>query len=260
MRSLLLMGLTPVLSWVIVAAIGGRASALRADVFVLHPFRTQMLSDVYYSEGAGAGDIDGDGLDDLGDRGVGGSCIAWWGRRGVGTYARYPVVASATDVDDVELADVNGDGLLDLVVTAADTTDAVAWYENNGTPTGGGWPLRLIAYPFDGAGGTAMGDIDGSGTVDVVGVDPGRAEGITGFRKVTERVEHYRRQSNAHAWSSAIVTAASLAISFATSSARLIAPIVTSVRRRLRHRFSHAIFRSIFMCTSMHLPASHARP
>jgi L-alanine-DL-glutamate epimerase-like enolase superfamily enzyme len=60
-----------------------------------------------------------------------------------------------------------------------------------------------------------------TGTVDVVGVDPGRAEGITGFKRVTERVEHYRRQSNAHAWSSAIVTAASLAISFSTPSARL---------------------------------------
>ncbi len=60
-----------------------------------------------------------------------------------------------------------------------------------------------------------------TGTVDVVGVDPGRAEGITGFKRVTERVEAYRRQSNAHAWSSAIVTAASLAISFSTPSAKL---------------------------------------
>jgi L-alanine-DL-glutamate epimerase-like enolase superfamily enzyme len=60
-----------------------------------------------------------------------------------------------------------------------------------------------------------------TGTVDVVGVDPGRAEGITGFKRVTERVEAYRRQSNAHAWSSAIVTAASLAISFSTPSTKL---------------------------------------
>jgi D-galactarolactone cycloisomerase len=60
-----------------------------------------------------------------------------------------------------------------------------------------------------------------TGTVDVVGVDPGRVEGITGFKRITERVEAYRRQSNAHAWSSAIVTAASLAISFSTPSAKL---------------------------------------
>jgi len=61
----------------------------------------------------------------------------------------------------------------------------------------------------------------GTGTCDVVGVDPGRAEGITGFKKVTDRVEAYRRQANAHAWSSAIVTAASLAVSFSSSACKL---------------------------------------
>jgi D-galactarolactone cycloisomerase len=60
-----------------------------------------------------------------------------------------------------------------------------------------------------------------TGTVDVVGVDPGRAEGITGFKKVCDRVEAYRRQANAHAWSSAIVTAASLAISFNSPACKL---------------------------------------
>jgi len=60
-----------------------------------------------------------------------------------------------------------------------------------------------------------------TGTVDVVGVDPGRGEGITGFKKVCDRVEAYRRQANAHAWSSAIVTAASLAISFSSPACKL---------------------------------------
>ena len=54
-----------------------------------------------------------------------------------------------------------------------------------------------------------------------IGIDPGRAEGITGFKKATEMVERARRQSNAHAWSSAICSAASLAISFSTPSAKL---------------------------------------
>ena len=47
-------------------------------------------------------------------------------------------------------------------------------------------------------------------------MDPGRAEGITGFRQVCAAVEAARVQANAHAWSSAIVTAASLAVSFST--------------------------------------------
>jgi L-alanine-DL-glutamate epimerase-like enolase superfamily enzyme len=60
-----------------------------------------------------------------------------------------------------------------------------------------------------------------TGTVDVIGVDPARAEGITGFKKVCDRVEAYGRQANAHAWSSAIVTAASLAISFSSPACKL---------------------------------------
>jgi L-alanine-DL-glutamate epimerase-like enolase superfamily enzyme len=60
-----------------------------------------------------------------------------------------------------------------------------------------------------------------TGTVDVVGCDPGRAEGISGFRRVTQRVEAARRQANAHAWSSAIVSAASLAVSFSSPACRL---------------------------------------
>ena len=60
-----------------------------------------------------------------------------------------------------------------------------------------------------------------TGTVDVVGVDPGRAEGITGFKKVCDRVEAHNRQTNAHAWSSGIVSAASIAVSFNTPSCRV---------------------------------------
>src|SRR4029078_1622315 len=41
------------------------------------------------------------------------------------------------------------------------------------------------------------------------------------YKQRTERCEFYRRQANAHAWSSAIVTAASLAISFNSPSCKL---------------------------------------
>ncbi len=51
---------------------------------------------------------------------------------------------------------------------------------------------------------------------DVIGFDPGRAEGITGGRRVIELVEEAGVWFNAHAWSSAIVSAASLALSLTT--------------------------------------------
>jgi L-alanine-DL-glutamate epimerase-like enolase superfamily enzyme len=81
-----------------------------------------------------------------------------------------------------------------------------------------------------------------TGTVDVVGVDPGRAEGITGFKKVADRVEAYRRQANAHAWSSAIVSAASLAISFSSSACKLfeLKPLRNPMQHDLvTHPFEH---------------------
>jgi L-alanine-DL-glutamate epimerase-like enolase superfamily enzyme len=60
-----------------------------------------------------------------------------------------------------------------------------------------------------------------TGTCDVFGIDPGRVEGITGFVKIVSRIESARRQANAHAWSSAIVSAASIAVSFTSSAFKL---------------------------------------
>jgi len=91
----------------------------------------------------------------------------------------------------------------------------------------------LIAY------GEREWNVDGyarlleTGTVDVVGVDPGRAEGISGFRRVADRVVSARRQANAHAWSSAIVSAASLAISFASPACKLFE--VKPLRNPMQH-------------------------
>lgn len=62
--------------------------------------------------------------------------------------------------------------------------------------------------------------ITDTNTVDVVGVDPGRCEGITGFIRAASYVGEHGREINAHAWSSAIVTAASLALSLATPCCR----------------------------------------
>lgn len=61
-----------------------------------------------------------------------------------------------------------------------------------------------------------------SGTVDVVGLDPGRVEGITGFHRAAQICEMYRRQANAHNFSTAIVGAASASLSWANPSCRLL--------------------------------------
>ena len=60
-----------------------------------------------------------------------------------------------------------------------------------------------------------------SGTCDVLGVDPGRAEGITGFLSACRLCEARGVTANAHSWSSAIVLAASLAVSWAMPPCRV---------------------------------------
>ena len=74
-----------------------------------------------------------------------------------------------------------------------------------------------------------------TGTCDVFGIDPGRAEGITGFKKAVDRVEAYSRIANAHAWSSAIISAASLAVSFSSAAFKLFEfkPLVNPMQNDL---------------------------
>jgi L-alanine-DL-glutamate epimerase-like enolase superfamily enzyme len=55
-----------------------------------------------------------------------------------------------------------------------------------------------------------------SGTVDVVGIDPGRAEGVTGFAKIARFIHEHGVEANAHAFAGPISYAASLALSLST--------------------------------------------
>lgn len=74
-----------------------------------------------------------------------------------------------------------------------------------------------------------------SGTVDVLGVDPARAEGITGFRAIDQRAGTAGLTVNAHAWSTAITTAASLHLSLASPNTRLfeLKPFPVAVQQEL---------------------------
>jgi L-alanine-DL-glutamate epimerase-like enolase superfamily enzyme len=73
----------------------------------------------------------------------------------------------------------------------------------------------LIAYGEREFSASGVDRLLRTGTIDVVGLDPGRIGGITGFALACDSIEIHRRQGNAHAWSTAIDTSASLAISWA---------------------------------------------
>lgn len=75
-----------------------------------------------------------------------------------------------------------------------------------------------------------------TGTVDVVGVDPGRCEGITGWLAAAAHTRSAGAEINAHAWSSAIVTAASLALSLASPHCRQIE--IKPLRNPMQHELA----------------------
>ena len=59
------------------------------------------------------------------------------------------------------------------------------------------------------------------GAVEVYGVDPARVEGVTGFSRVDALCSEFGKTINAHAWSTAITTAASLHLSLASPNAEI---------------------------------------
>lgn len=74
-----------------------------------------------------------------------------------------------------------------------------------------------------------------TGTVDVVGIDPGRTEGITGFARACHLVQAAGRQANAHAWAGPVAYAAALAVSHAAAACHQfeVQPLVNPLHRDL---------------------------
>jgi D-galactarolactone cycloisomerase len=60
-----------------------------------------------------------------------------------------------------------------------------------------------------------------TGAIDVFGLDPARVEGISGFRRAAAAIAAAGRTVNAHAWSTAVLTGASLHLSLASPAAEL---------------------------------------
>jgi hypothetical protein len=116
-----------------------------------------------------AGDIDGDGDVDI-------VVIAYWDRdilwynntNGDGTaWTRHTIEANFQSVSDFWLADLNGDGALD-VAAAATAANTLAWY-NNTDGTGRAWSARVnIDTSATLISNVAAGDMDNDTDMDLV--------------------------------------------------------------------------------------------
>lgn len=114
-----------------------------------------------------AADIDRDGISDLVAAAPETNALAWFRHLGNGVFVAKVIAFPVASIHDAQVADLDRDGDPDIVVTSGDDSDAVGWFENDGTPLDGGWTLHYIATGFDEGGRLAIADFDRDGDLDV---------------------------------------------------------------------------------------------
>ena len=107
--------------------------------------------------------MDGDGDLDIVSSSRADDTIAWYENNGAAdpTWAAADIATSADGAQDVYLADMDGDGDMDIV-SASHDDDTIAWYENNGAADPA-WAAADIATSADGAQAIHVADMDGDG-------------------------------------------------------------------------------------------------
>jgi len=123
------------------------------------------------------GDIDRDGDPDVVLAGFGKDKVLWYENDGpsTGGWSATHIFdgsgISAFDKPlDVEIADLDGDGSLDVVATWTAGTDQIVWYSSADGLGGTPWTSVDVAAQgtMDGPSGLRAGDVDGDGDIDVV--------------------------------------------------------------------------------------------
>ena len=114
-------------------------------------------------------DVDGDGDMDVLGSAIGDADIAWFENNGAAdpTFTEHTIDGSFNGAYSVYAADVDGDGDMD-VLGAANTANAIAWFENDGSEN---FTKSYIATAgtFNGAHSVYAADVDGDGDMDVLG-------------------------------------------------------------------------------------------
>ena len=112
------------------------------------------------------GDIDGDGDPDI----VvaipllsGENEIVWYENRGASGFIDWLITDQIGSSYDLELADFDGDGLLDIASTVQDSNDVV-WLKR----VGDDWEITRVDSNLNGPEGLAVADVDRNGTNDII--------------------------------------------------------------------------------------------
>ncbi|MGB1846372.1 MAG: FG-GAP repeat domain-containing protein, partial [Candidatus Poseidoniaceae archaeon] len=113
-------------------------------------------------------DMDGDGDLDIISASSADDTIAWYENDGAAnpSWTAADIATSADGAYSVYVADMDGDGDLDIVSASA-YDDTIAWYENDGAANPS-WTAANIATSADSARSVYVADMDGDGDLDIV--------------------------------------------------------------------------------------------
>ncbi len=76
----------------------------------------------------------------------------------------------------MRVADVNGDGRLDIVLTRSEGKHGISWFEAPEDPAGGEWVEHVVDDSVDFAHSLIIADMDGDGTPDIVTAEMHQSE------------------------------------------------------------------------------------
>ncbi|HCU80799.1 MAG TPA: hypothetical protein DGN60_06510, partial [Chloroflexi bacterium] len=122
-----------------------------------------------------AADVDGDGDIDVLGAAETAKDITWWENDGTpsdGGWTEHTIAGNFDGAVQVIGTDLDNDNDIDVLGLAWGPTHDIAWWENDGTPSNGGWTKRTIESNFRDAPGLYATDLDSDGDIDVLGAAP----------------------------------------------------------------------------------------
>jgi hypothetical protein len=176
-------------------------SNTRATVFFRDPgtwsaavLATSALGD----EGMASGDIDGDGDVDLVVRGVWLDNPGRAAARSASRWSEYGIDRSSAVHGSFKaaVADLDGNGRVEVLFSSSEGTADVAWYSHSGNPRAA-WTRFVLVRSVEKAHTLQTGDIDGDGDIDVV---VGQLH-----TSVNREIRLYRNDGAARSWTNQLI-------------------------------------------------------